>query len=135
MNTFRKQVAWYYYSFIFLLIIGAVGLFYYHFPLQGGIAVLLALVFLWPVITIKYILSSDGMLFILKGPFRKIVSVRVKDMISIRETRSVMPWNLNSGKSIRITYPKGFVVLTPKHPVVFIKSLLRINPNIKIESK
>lgn len=56
-------------------------------------------------------------------------------MTAIRETRSVMPWNLHTGKSIRITYPKGFVVLTPKHPIVFIKSLLRINPDIKIESK
>ncbi len=135
MNTFRKRVAWYYYSFIFLLIIGAVGLFYYYFPLQGGIAVLLALVFLWPVMTIRYILSSDGVLFILRGPFRKVTSIKVKDMTAIRETRSVMPWNLHTGKSIRITYPKGFVVLTPKHPIVFIKSLLRINPDIKIESK
>lgn len=135
MNTFGKRVSWYYYGFILLLIIGAVGLFHYRFPLQGGIAVLLALVFLWPVLTIKYILSSDGVLFILKGPFRKMVSIKVKDMIAIRETRSVMPWNLHPGKSIRITYSKGFVVLTPKHPIVLIKGLLRINPDIKIESK
>ncbi|WP_396953703.1 PH domain-containing protein [Neobacillus mesonae] len=74
---------------------------------------------------------NDNQLLIVAGPIKK--KIEIKEIKSIRPSRSILSSPALSMKRLEILYGKwGMVLIYPKNQENFCKNLLKINPMIDV---